>query len=149
MLQLSLLSNPLLDLAGRLRFVAGLAPSSPTFLSPEVPVRFRLHRLLRVDVAVEVPIRLDRSATWGLELPVAAWLQLGSAFVGPLSGLFVNVPPYSLGTEHRGSILLGIGGGYAFSGVVDVKAQVLTPNVGTYNSKKVIGGGVGIGVAIP
>jgi len=77
-----------------------------------------------------------------LDLPAQAYFQIGDAFVGPQTGVRLTNPGGGGGSYTE--IPLGVGGGYTFGGILDVKAQLRTEHVNSSPSPWGFGGGLGV-----
>jgi hypothetical protein len=134
-----------------------LIPRNYSVLMPGVPLRFRIPRHLRIDTGVYFPIAfidfISHPANWGLELPVAAWVQHERIFAGLLSGFSWNNqgtdPPASVGVPGEVDVRAGVGVGYTLGGLWDLKAQLLTTRINDASWTRYFGGGVGVGLVVP
>jgi hypothetical protein len=125
--------------------------------TPGLPMRIHLPGIMRIDVGLWLPILLEGtgnvngyngpSQVFVLDIPVQAWFQIGDAFVGPESGLrIVNIG----GSPSSTDIPVGVGGGYTFGGILDVKAQLRTERINSAGwASNAFGGGLGVGLRVP
>jgi hypothetical protein len=130
---------------------AGGQPNSFFTVTPGVPMRFHLPGFLRVDTGLWLPLTFDTSTSttsYALVIPAQVYFQLGSAFVGPETGITYSNP--GGGGQSSVQIPLGVAAGYTFAGRVDLKVQVRTEaiNDSTWASQA-LGGGVGVGLRLP
>ena len=125
--------------------------------TPGLPMRIHLPGIMRIDVGLWLPILLVSTANvngytgpsqvYVLDIPVQAFFQIGDAFVGPETGIrIVNIG----GTPSTTDIPAGVGGGYTFGGILDVKAQLRTERINSGGwASNAFGGGLGVGLRIP
>jgi hypothetical protein len=122
--------------------------SSSSFeLVPGVPVRIRLPGFARIDTGVWLPIELNSSTSYTIDLPGQLFFQADNAFFGPMTGIRFNFP--GGGASSTTDVPAGIGGGYTLSSVIDLKVQVRTERINDVDWSKYIGGGVGVGLRLP
>jgi hypothetical protein len=125
--------------------------------TPGLPMRIHVPGIARIDVGLWLPILLEStgnvngydgpSQVYVLDIPVEAWFQIGDAFVGPQTGFrIVNIG----GNPTTTDIPVGVGGGYTFAGIVDVKAQLRTERINSGGwASNAFGGGLGVGLRLP
>jgi hypothetical protein len=157
-------SNPELRLRGYLvdlrlvgiglemRLVAPAAEGSRATLAPAVPVRFRWGSRLRVDTGIFVPIRLGHELAYAISVPAEVWLQLGDAFVGPMTGVRFghDAPPFAAAPiTNRVDVALGLGAGVALGRSWDLRAQIYTPRINDPDRGRFVGFGLGTEVRVP
>lgn len=122
--------------------------------TPGVPIRIHVPGSLRIDTGLWLPIGFvgnpapgEGSTVYVLDIPVQAFFQIGDAFVGPESGVRINNIG---GSPTSADVPLGVGGGYTFGGIVDVKAQLRTERVNAPSwASQSFGGGIGVGLRVP
>jgi hypothetical protein len=136
------------------RFIIPTASGSSFGLTPGIPVRVHVPQFLRVDTGAFVPMSFESPLNYSVDFPAQAFFQVGSAFFGPFTGIRYNHHTYvdSVGlqqTDDSTEIPVGVGGGYTFGGILDVKAQVRTEAVNSERWAKGIGCGVGVGLRFP
>jgi hypothetical protein len=139
------------------RVIVPTSDGSYWAFTPGVPIRIHLPGILRIDTGLWLPIyfvpsqqqqQLGLPSTeYILDIPVQAYVQIGDAFVGPQTGIrFVNIGSSPSSTD----IPLGVGGGYTFGGMLDVKAQLRTERINSSGwSSNSFGGGIGVGIRLP
>ena len=122
--------------------------------TPGIPMRIHLPGMMRIDVGLWLPVffanncnNCDASTIYILDIPVQAFFQIGDAFVGPESGVrIVNIGS----SPTNADVPVGVGGGYTFGGVLDVKAQLRTERVNSAGwTSNAFGGGIGVGLRVP
>jgi hypothetical protein len=117
--------------------------------TPGVPMRIHVPGLMRIDTGLWLPVAFenDGSNVVILEIPAQAFFQIGDAFVGPESGVRIN----NIGSSPTtADVPLGVGGGYTFGGIFDVKAQLRTERVNSSGwASQAFGGGIGVGLRVP
>jgi len=119
--------------------------------TPGVPIRIHVPGIVRIDTGAWLPIDFSSgpngSSYYVLDIPAQAFFAIGDAFVGPLTGIrFVGIGGSSTTTQ----IPLGVGGGYTFGKVFDVKAQLRTEAVNQSGwPQNAFGGGIGVGIRVP
>jgi hypothetical protein len=125
--------------------------------TPGLPMRIHLPGVMRIDVGLWLPVFFANngngnsdtfpSTIYILDIPVQAFFQIGDAFVGPESGVrIVNIGSSPTNTD----VPVGVGGGYTFGGVLDVKAQLRTERVNSAGwTSNAFGGGIGVGLRVP
>lgn len=117
-------------------------------ITPGVPMRIHIPGFMRIDTGLWLPVVLTpNQAVYILEIPAQAFFQVGDAFVGPLTGIrFNNIGSNPASTD----IPLGVGGGYTFGGIFDVKAQLRTERINSGSwASQAFGGGLGVGLRVP
>lgn len=121
--------------------------------TPGIPIRIHIPGFMRIDTGLWLPVWFPPSPpapnpnVYILDIPAQAFFQVGDAFFGPLTGLrIVDIGRGDATTD----IPLGVGGGYTFGGIFDVKAQFRTERVnsGAWASQA-FGGGLGVGLRVP
>jgi len=130
------------------RLTVPTSNGSYLLFTPGVPMRIHVPGFLRIDTGLWLPVFFAPSQTaYILEIPAQAFFQVGDAFFGPLTGVRINNIG---GNPSTTDIPLGVGGGYTFGGIFDVKAQFRTERVnsGTWASQA-FGGGLGVGLRVP
>jgi hypothetical protein len=118
-------------------------------ITPGMPIRVHIPTFMRIDTGIYAPVVFGadgQQTTYSIYLPAQLFFQVKDAFFGPLTGFRYN--RLSDGTDSV-DIPAGIGGGYTFAKVVDVKAQLLTDHINANNWSSTIGGGIGVGVVLP
>jgi hypothetical protein len=151
-------SNPEIDWRGTLvdvevfqlgletRFIIPTDPNSVFAATPGVPIRIHIPAFMRIDTGLWLPVAFTSNPSYFLDIPAQAFFQIQNAFVGPLTGIrFDNLSGPGPVTVD---IPLGVGGGYTFGGVVDVKAQLRTEHVNS-SPGQAFGGGLGVGFRLP
>src|SRR6202035_2852821 len=119
--------------------------------TPGVPIRIHIPGFLRIDTGLWLPVWFPPSPSpaqvYILDIPAQAFFQVGDAFVGPETGLrFVNIGGHPTTTD----IPPGVGGGYTFGGIFDVKAQLRTERINSSTwASQAFGGGLGVGIRVP
>ncbi|MGO9834379.1 MAG: hypothetical protein ACLP1X_09205 [Polyangiaceae bacterium] len=121
-----------------------------------VPVRIHLPTLARIDTGVYLPVAFDSPTTFGIQVPVQLFFQVGDSFFGPLIALVLaqNVSEAADGTVtagplDQGQVTFGVGGGHTFDGILDLKAQVYSTQISDPQIwAKNIGGGLGLGLRL-
>ncbi len=116
--------------------------------TPGVPIRIHVPGFLRIDTGLWLPVFFaPNQAMYILEVPAQAYFEVGNAFFGPQSGIrIVNIGSSPSSTD----IPLGVGGGYTFGGILDVKAQLRTERVNSGGwATQAFGGGIGVGLRLP
>lgn len=139
------------------RVVVPTSDNSYWDFTPGVPIRIHLPGMMRIDTGLWLPIFFvpsDQqqalnlpSTVYILDIPAAAYFQIGDAFVGPQTGLRIN----NIGSNPNSTdIPLGVGGGYTIGGMLDIKAQLRTERINSgaaFNQS--FGGGLGVGIRLP
>jgi hypothetical protein len=104
-----------------------------------VPLLFRIDHAVRIDTGVFAPVVFYSPVQGAFSVPLDIWIQATNRFwVGPMTGVvFYTV-------NNRADAPFGLGLGYQISAVVDLKAQVLFPEVNEPQGAQNVGFGVGI-----
>jgi hypothetical protein len=116
--------------------------------TPGLPMLIHIPGLMRLDVGAWLPVVFTpNNYVYILDIPVQAFFQVGDAFVGPESGVRIN----NIGSSPTTTdVPLGVGGGYTFGGIFDVKAQLRTERVNSSGwATQAFGGGIGVGLRVP
>jgi hypothetical protein len=117
-------------------------------VTPGIPIRIHAPGLLRIDTGLWLPVVLTpNQAVYILEIPAQLFVQVGDAFVGPLTGVRIN----NIGGNPTSTdVPVGVGGGYTFAGILDVKAQLRTERINSGGwASQAFGGGLGVGIRVP
>jgi hypothetical protein len=136
------------------RVVVPTSDGSYWDFTPGVPIRIHIPGLMRIDTGLWLPIFFVQqqqqqalnlpSTVYILDIPAQAYFQIGSAFVGPQTGIrFNNIGSSPSSTD----IPLGVGGGYTIGGILDIKAQLRMERLTWFNQS--FGGGIGVGLRLP
>lgn len=132
------------------RLIVPTSDGSFLTFTPGVPIRVHVPGFLRIDTGLWLPVFFTPSngTQYILEVPAAAYFSVGDAFFGPQTGLrFVGIGGNGPSSTD---IPLGVGGGYTFGGIFDVKAQLRTERVNSSGwASQAFGGGIGVGLRIP
>jgi hypothetical protein len=150
----SMVDEDIFQLGLETRLTVPTSNDSYWAFTPGLPMRIHMPGVMRIDVGIWLPVVFvnnpppgANSTIYVLDIPVQAFFQIGDAFVGPESGLrVVNVGSTPTSTD----VPLGVGGGYTFGGIFDVKAQLRSEriNSGSWASQS-FGGGIGVGLRVP
>ena len=117
-------------------------------ITPGVPFRIHLPGFLRIDTGLYLPIAFDSNTSFSLDIPAQAFFELGSAFVGPVTGIRFNAP--GGGVDSSVDVPLGIAAGYTLGGQIDLKVQLRTERINDANwASQYLGGGFGVGLRLP
>lgn len=146
----SLVSVEVFELGLETRIVIPTDSQSVVALTPGVPIRVHIPGCMRVDTGLWLSVPVESNPYYVLDIPAQAYFQFGDAFIGPQTGIRWSNPaggPGSGGSYTE--IPLGVGGGYTFGGVLDVKAQLRTEHVNSSPSPWGFGGGLGLGIRVP
>jgi hypothetical protein len=130
------------------RVIIPTSAGSDFELVPGVPVRVHLPGFARIDTGVWLPIEFNASTSFTIDIPAQLFFQAGQAFFGPMTGIRFNRPGGDAGDPST-DVPAGIGGGYTFGGVLDLKVQVRTERINDVSWTKYIGGGLGVGLRLP
>jgi hypothetical protein len=135
------------------RLVVPAAQRSVAAFAPAVPVRFRWGHRVRVDTGLFVPLRFDRDLAYSISVPVALWIQLGDAFVGPMTGVRLghDAPPFAStsAASDRVDVALGAGAGVALGARWELRAQIYSPRINDAERTRLLGFGLGTEVRAP
>ncbi len=143
----TLLNLKIVELGLETRVVIPTDPGSDFELVPGVPVRIHLPGFARIDTGVWLPIEFNGNGSFTIDIPAQLFFQAGQAFFGPMTGVRFNDP--GGGTDSTTDVPAGIGGGYTFGGVLDLKVQVRTERINDVRWTDYIGGGLGVGLRLP
>jgi hypothetical protein len=121
--------------------------------TPGIPMRIHVPGFMRIDTGLWLPVWFPpsppapNSEVFILDIPAQAFFQVGDAFFGPLTGARI----VDIGRSGSSvDIPLGVGGGYTFGGIFDVKAQFRTERVNSGSwASQALGGGLGVGIRVP
>jgi hypothetical protein len=117
-------------------------------ITPGVPFRIHMPGFLRIDTGLYLPISFDSNTSFSLDIPAQAFFELGSAFVGPVTGIRFNAP--GGGVDGSVDVPLGIAAGYTLGGQIDLKVQLRTERINDANwASQYLGGGFGVGLRLP
>jgi hypothetical protein len=94
-----------------------------------------------------VPVEFNDDTSYMIDIPAQLFLEVGKAFFGPLTGVRFNHPGGDIPTTT--DIPAGVGGGYTFGDILDLKVQVRTERINDANWTQFIGAGIGAGLRLP
>jgi hypothetical protein len=144
----SIVSVEVFELGLETRIVIPTDSTSVVALTPGVPMRIHIPDFMRIDTGLWLSVPAESNGFYYvLDVPAQAYFQIGDAFVGPQTGIRFTNPAGGAGSYTE--IPLGIGGGFTFGGVLDVKAQLRTEHVNSSPSPLGFGGGLGVGIRVP
>jgi hypothetical protein len=148
----SIVSVEVFELGLETRVVIPTDSNSVVAFTPGLPMRIRVPDFMRIDTGLwlSIPSQGNPNFYYALDVPAQAYFQIGDAFVGPQTGVRFNNPGGGAGSYVE--VPLGIGGGYTFGGVLDVKAQLRTEHINStpsYAPPWGFGGGLGLGIRVP
>jgi hypothetical protein len=150
----SMVDEDVFQLGLETRLTVPASSDSYWAFTPGLPMRIHLPGLMRIDVGLWLPVVFvsnpppgGSSQIYVLDIPVQAFFQIGDAFVGPESGVRLN----NIGSSPTSTdVPLGVGGGYTFGGILDIKAQLRTERINSGSwATQAFGGGLGVGLRVP
>lgn len=146
----SIVSVEVFELGLETRIVIPTDSTSVVALTPGIPMRIHIPDFMRIDTGLWLSVPAESNGFYYvLDVPAQAYFQFGDGhvFVGPQSGVRFTNPA---GAGSYVEIPLGVGGGYTFGGVLDIKAQLRTEHVNSSPSAwGAFGGGLGLGIRVP
>ena len=147
----SIVSVEVFELGLETRVVIPTDNVSVVALTPGVPMRIHIPDFMRIDTGLWLSVPAASSNFYYvLDVPAQAYFQIGDAFVGPQTGIRFTSPAGGAGSYTE--IPLGVGGGYTFGGVLDIKAQLRTEHINSDPANAPpwgFGGGLGVGIRVP
>lgn len=144
----SIVSVDVFELGLETRVVIPTDSTSVVAFAPGLPMRIHIPDFMRIDTGLWLSVPVESNPYYVLDVPAQAYFQFGDAFIGPQSGVRFTNPGGGGGSYTE--IPLGIGGGYTFGGVLDVKAQLRTEHVNSSPSPwGAFGGGLALGIRVP
>jgi hypothetical protein len=145
----SIVSVDVFELGLETRVVIPTDSTSVVAFTPGLPMRIRIPDFMRIDTGLwlSIPSESNPNFYYALDVPAQAYFQIGDAFVGPQTGVRFTNPGGGAGSYTE--VPLGVGGGYTFGGVLDIKAQLRTEHINSSPSPLGFGGGLGLGIRVP
>ncbi len=143
----SLVSVEVFELGLETRVVIPTDSTSVVAFTPGVPIRIHIPDFMRIDTGLWLSVPAESNPYYVLDVPAQAYFQIGDAFVGPQTGIRFTNPGGGGGSYTE--VPLGVGGGYTFGGILDIKAQLRTEHVNSSPSPWGFGGGLGVGIRVP
>ena len=143
-LRSSIIATRIVELGTDARFTIPIASGSSFGLTAGIPLRIRAPGSLRFDTGLYLPVVFTSSTDYGFSIPAQLWVQIGDLYVGALSGVKIYRQPL-----ERVDIAVGVGAGYTFGGIFDVRMQVLTQRVNDEEWLRATGLGLNVGVMTP
>ncbi len=144
-LRSSLFGNKIVELGAEGRFIIPAATGTSFGQVSGLHLRVHAPTLLRAETAILFPTIFASGGTeWAIAMPVSVWFQIGDFYVGGLSGFRAYRYPL-----ERTDVIAGVGAGYTFAGMFDVKAQLLTQRINDSDWSRAAGFGLGASIVAP
>jgi hypothetical protein len=144
----SMVDEDVFQLGLETRLTVPTSNNSYWAFTPGLPMRIHMPGFMRIDVGLWLPVVFTpNNYVYILDIPAQAFFQIGDAFVGPESGVRIN----NIGSSPTTvDVPVGVGGGYTFGGIFDVKAQLRTERINSSGwATQAFGGGIGVGLRVP